>query len=266
MARLWVPTDATSAFVAGWFDASDASTMTVDGSARVLEWRSKVDGWKVSISANNAPTLVANGRNSLPAVVFSNNSGTGMSGAAGPKLPIGSSAGVMSGVASYVTQSTEYATLLTYGIRDGAMLRSVSAHSQKVSVGYYGNDQDGNAPWLGQDRMFTASIDTDGSSTIIADDTLTATAKLRPLATTANSTFWIGAGSNGDPWRNPVQELVIWNGLLSTADRQKLFGFYAWKWNLVSKLPTNHPYRTAAPMFDDGSSSDTGATCMLIWI
>ena len=29
--------------------------------------------------------------------------------------------------------------------------------------------------------------------------------------------------------------------------RQKIEGYFSWKWNLVSLLPSNHPYKTAQP-------------------
>jgi hypothetical protein len=35
---------------------------------------------------------------------------------------------------------------------------------------------------------------------------------------------------------------------LSDADRQKMEGYLAWKWNLQAKLPADHPYKQAAPV------------------
>jgi hypothetical protein len=34
----------------------------------------------------------------------------------------------------------------------------------------------------------------------------------------------------------------------STANRQKMEGYLAWKWNISSQLPTSHPYRTVSPI------------------
>lgn len=41
-------------------------------------------------------------------------------------------------------------------------------------------------------------------------------------------------------------EIVIVNSL-SVADRQRVEGYYAHKWNLTNSLPVDHPYRNAAP-------------------
>jgi Bacterial Ig domain/Calx-beta domain len=45
-----------------------------------------------------------------------------------------------------------------------------------------------------------------------------------------------------------IGEVVILNGVVSTADRQKLEGYLAHKWGLAANLPTNHPYKATAPM------------------
>jgi hypothetical protein len=45
-----------------------------------------------------------------------------------------------------------------------------------------------------------------------------------------------------------IGEVVIINGVVSTADRQKLEGYLAHKWGLATRLPTNHPYKSTAPM------------------
>ena len=44
-----------------------------------------------------------------------------------------------------------------------------------------------------------------------------------------------------------VGDIIIYNGVLSTEDRQKVEGFLAWKWDLQSSLPSDHPYKSAAP-------------------
>jgi len=42
-------------------------------------------------------------------------------------------------------------------------------------------------------------------------------------------------------------ETLILTSALSTDDRQKLEGYLAWKWGLVSNLPVDHPYKTKPP-------------------
>ena len=42
-------------------------------------------------------------------------------------------------------------------------------------------------------------------------------------------------------------EILVAIGELSLADRQQVEGYLAWKWNLVVKLPSNHPYKLNPP-------------------
>jgi hypothetical protein len=42
---------------------------------------------------------------------------------------------------------------------------------------------------------------------------------------------------NGD-----IAEILVYQGDLSTNQRQQIEGYLAWKWGLQSNLPANHPY------------------------
>jgi hypothetical protein len=44
-----------------------------------------------------------------------------------------------------------------------------------------------------------------------------------------------------------IGELVIFNAALSSTDREKMEGYLAWKWGLVSNLPGGHPYKSSPP-------------------
>jgi hypothetical protein len=54
----------------------------------------------------------------------------------------------------------------------------------------------------------------------------------------------IGSGYSGTMWyfSGTISEVIIYNTVLSQEDRQKVEGYLAWKWGLVSSLPTDHPY------------------------
>lgn len=51
----------------------------------------------------------------------------------------------------------------------------------------------------------------------------------------------VQGGAGGQPW-GTLQELIIYNTTLSTANRQVIEGYLAWKWGLNLSLPFNHPY------------------------
>ena len=47
---------------------------------------------------------------------------------------------------------------------------------------------------------------------------------------------------NGD-----IAEILVYDTALSDDERQKVEGYIAWKWGLVSGLPGGHPYKTFPP-------------------
>lgn len=58
-------------------------------------------------------------------------------------------------------------------------------------------------------------------------------------------TTWIGAGYANNWYLNGyISEVLIYNTVLSTTNRQKIEGYLAWKWNIQNRLPINHPYFT----------------------
>jgi hypothetical protein len=47
-----------------------------------------------------------------------------------------------------------------------------------------------------------------------------------------------------------IGEIVATSAELSLSDRQKLEGYYAWKWGLVANLDVGHPYKLSPPLRD----------------
>lgn len=62
----------------------------------------------------------------------------------------------------------------------------------------------------------------------------------------ANRTLQIGAEATALPLQGSMRELVIASSL-ATADQERLEGYLAWKWGLVSSLAAGHAYKTQAP-------------------
>lgn len=44
-----------------------------------------------------------------------------------------------------------------------------------------------------------------------------------------------------------IGEMIFYNSVLSTTNRQRIEGYLAWKWGLVASLPANHPFKNAPP-------------------
>jgi hypothetical protein len=79
-------------------------------------------------------------------------------------------------------------------------------------------------------------------------------------STTNTVTYWsagsvttLGAqvnnNSTSSPFAGNIYEVLAYSTVLSLADRQKVEGYLAWKWNLVTYLPSGHYYTGAAPSF-----------------
>ena len=45
-----------------------------------------------------------------------------------------------------------------------------------------------------------------------------------------------------------AMEIIFYNSVLNTTQRQQVEGYLAWKWGLQGNLPSNHPYKSAAPV------------------
>jgi len=44
-----------------------------------------------------------------------------------------------------------------------------------------------------------------------------------------------------------INEILVFNSVLTTSERQKVEGYLAWKWGLTGSLPAGHPYKTVQP-------------------
>jgi hypothetical protein len=48
-------------------------------------------------------------------------------------------------------------------------------------------------------------------------------------------------------WQGPIAEVLGFNYVLDTSNRQKIEGYLAHKWEFVEALPSDHPYKTTPP-------------------
>jgi hypothetical protein len=79
---------------------------------------------------------------------------------------------------------------------------------------------------------------------------------LTPSTADANNDgIYIGTrGDNGTSFQGVFYEIIAYNTVLSTSERQTVEGYLAWKWGLQGQLPSGHPYISAAPIFDTSIS------------
>jgi hypothetical protein len=69
---------------------------------------------------------------------------------------------------------------------------------------------------------------------------------------TAGFNYIIGNRADGatttNNYKGKIGEIIIVPSVLSTADRQKVEGYLAWKWGLEDDLPSDHQYKNSAPI------------------
>ena len=69
----------------------------------------------------------------------------------------------------------------------------------------------------------------------------------------ANGTVATTSGIKFGLFNGVLGEAVIINGTVTTEERQLIEGYLAWKWEFVSQLPLDHPYKDAAPNYRPGT-------------
>ena len=87
--------------------------------------------------------------------------------------------------------------------------------------------------------MFMQQTNTTGTTSVTITESLTWAAGSAPV--------WIGRSDSGECINSYISEIAYFQSVLSTADRQKMEGYLAWKWGLNTYLPIGHPYLSAAP-------------------
>ncbi len=229
-----------------WLDGADSSSMSFSGST-ITTWRDK-SGNGNNATATGTPTL-GNTINGVQSVVAG--SGNYFNGA--------------------VTISTTTLTCFAVALTTASQPRSVS-DQRLVSLANTTNVDYGRtdsvialfnqaltstiATWrvtgplanntIVQNVAFMAVSQYDGTNAYLWFN-----GSAGSLASSASSgSFAItkyGIGNQANPqveyWLGSIGEVILFNTSLTTAQRQQIEGYLAWKWGLVSSLPASNPYK-----------------------
>lgn len=63
----------------------------------------------------------------------------------------------------------------------------------------------------------------------------------------SESTIYIGYGGSGQYLAGTLSEVILFNKVLTTTERQTVEGYLAWKWGIQASLAATHPYKTVQP-------------------
>lgn len=238
-----------------WLDAADAATVSLSGS-NVTQWNDKSGNGKnaVQSSATLRPTYTANLLNGKGGLTYD---------------------GVNDclQVASFVTKPFVTAFIVTkttnanpffmeqgpnVNTNDGFYIFGANAYAASTRRSPNFNFASAPVNWLGStdaiiSYLSTATPAVTGSIYSIWKNGTTVSLTQSTSTTVGNTnttdTLNIGARNNGSaiPMNGNLHEIIIYAAELSTTNRQKVEGYLANKWGLTANLPSDHPYKNAAP-------------------
>ena len=230
-----------------WLDASDTATISLSGST-VTQINDKSGNSNNTSSSTGTVTYAAGGLNSRPAFSFNATGGfRGPTSITGTTLTAFTVATLNSGVnyngrllgLANATQSDyQYATTgQPFFCLNGGP--NISGYRNNTYMSYQINTF--NTPFIGTSQ-FT------GSSNITSINGTPGTA-----VADANGSFSItkygfgceGLSDAGVNWYGYCSEMILYNSLLSTAQRQQVEAYLAQKWGLRQQLSPGHPGTTA---------------------
>lgn len=117
--------------------------------------------------------------------------------------------------------------------------------------------------WFMLSSVFSGTPSANGALSLFCNGVCLGTeaSAFSPGANVAGTSLGIGMGANLDSvFDGEIAEVVCYQGDVGTLDRQKVEGYLAHKYNLDSKLPSTHPYKTVAPGVSYSSGTWYGAT------
>lgn len=241
---LWTPAQASPSM---WLDASDARTITLNGST-VSQWDDK-SGNRINATQSTAarqPTYTTNGLNGNPVLTFNTSSF--------------SSTANVNGLSSFMFYIVAKAST---GSNYTSMLRFQTSTSKYFSYTWAGtsaatiiSETDATAPtgmasglvnnaWnIGAVRR----VQNQANGFASYNNGTFVEGKTSP-----NSAFECGQLTIGsyigtsEYFSGTIAEIVLFYTANDDVTRQRMEGYLAWKWGLESSLPNNHPYKNSPP-------------------
>lgn len=248
----WTPANLGSA-LSLWLDASDSSTITLNGST-VSQWNDKSGNARNASQATAAaqPTYTLNGLNGKPVLTFD-----GINDNMAVNYNYGGNAATLYAVAArFSGGNTEQFIFSSYGGTGNLIAPMWIKGAATDQWSSYGGAALSFAPGgvivPTNGQGFILGIDssiTDVVLNMYTNGALTAQYPGTVRFSGGGARNFIGAEVDGASrfLNGYVTEIVQIESRLSTTDRQRLEGYLAWKWGLEANLPAGHPFRNIPP-------------------
>jgi hypothetical protein len=242
--QLWTPARISTA---SWWDAADSSSITLS-SGKVSQWNDKSGNGKhmTQATAASQPTYGITSF-SLPSVNFLDNfmASTAFAGAASDWAIYGINKQTeVSPVNNDSIISTNSGTTGTFQISTtGTTI--IASCSQDGTGTFFGITMDSvSTPVY---RLLGLETSTSPGTVTYLNGTSTGTNAFT-CRNTATNGFRLNINrAGGNFLQSDHAEWVVLSSVPSTAVRQQIEGYLAWKWGQVSLLPATHPYKNSPP-------------------
>lgn len=240
----WSPDTAFGADLLVWFDASDAGSMTLDGSDRVTAMTNNGSlGGTATPQGSTPPQYLATGLNGLPVLVQDGGTNEGLVIDFGSSLPLGDSESAMAGVGRMtINDGVNPRSLFLWGSDvDGVSYRNIVGFAG-VQYGHFSTTNlIGGQAWLNVAQISSYEHEPGTNYGTVNGTDLAPVTETETITTTADP-FIIMIEDELE-----MQEILVVNRLLTSDEREKLHGYLAHKWGLESLLPGAHPYKSSPP-------------------
>ena len=227
-----------------WLDANGNSNFTFSSGSVISTWKDKSGKGNdmTQSTVGSQPILDASGLNAVLAV---NTSSSRFLQNTTMVLPTTYSIFAV----AYTTTTNSYSRLLC-GITDSVVFFGAfnGNNADFTGNGTSWNDVTANSPSTSVTSWGIKGMTNTGTNLL---PYLNGTAQTAKVGTNVSitglllgTTFYI----NNQYWNGYIAEVLIYNSVLSDADRFKVEGYLAWKWGLQTSLPVSHTYKSAAPL------------------
>lgn len=249
---LWTPANLTSVTLEGWYRLRDPAGILADGSdltlsgSNVTAWADR-SGNSRTLANSGTPTYSATGLDGTYPGVTSAFGGDGLRTAAGAGYP--SSAVIGSMAVCFTTTNGRISSLNASGQQDFGSSGFIPLFQSGGDILYWYNFATATAVHANSTNvailegvpLSTTTADV-GANTVLSGTPITITG-----VTLDRMGLFAESDSGGNGPAGSIAENVLWAGVISTTELQKLEGYIAWNNGQQALLPGGHPYVSAAP-------------------
>ena len=246
---LWTPADLPSSLRGFWVNASSISGSNGDPIASFVDDFGQVTF--ANASASQQPQLETNSLNGLNGIKWvlgggdDNLAGTWSDGA-----NIGTGDVYTIGLCSHDGSYDNNPTMVGVSFQNSPSQRFMiqrQATDDKMRLFQTGAEIDSDSAIADDTPVIVGAVRTSSTSRLYINATVQAQTT-STAANLTNSAVKLGSESGEyGSWSGRIYEVIVGRGTLGDSERQKIEGYLAHRYGLEGNLPSDHPYKSAAP-------------------